>query len=180
MQDTFYLPGELLLRTQTSTGQIRTMDAERPPIKVLVPGRVFRSASAATHSPMFHQMEGLVVDKGITLCDLQGMLDVFVQQLFGSEVRTRLRPSYFPFTEPSVEVDVSCFACHGKGCSLCKHTGWIEILGGGVVNRKVLENCSIDPDVDSGIGRRDSRREGMNNFGRSVEEELGLLGQCDE
>ena len=105
MQDTFYLTDELLLRTQTSTGQIRTMDAERPPIKVLVPGRVFRSDSDATHSPMFHQMEGLVVDKGITLCDLQGMLDVFVQRLFGTEVRTRLRPSYFPFTEPSVEVD---------------------------------------------------------------------------
>ena len=100
-----------------------------------MPGRVFRSDSDATHSPMFHQMEGLVVDKGITLCDLQGMLDRFVQALFGPEVKTRLRPSYFPFTEPSVEVDVSCFECHGKGCPLCKHTGWIEVLGGGVVNR---------------------------------------------
>ena len=186
MQDTFYLSDELLLRTQTSTGQIRTMDAEKPPIKVLVPGRVFRSDSDATHSPMFHQMEGLVVDKGITLCDLQGMLDVFVQRLFGSEVRTRLRPSYFPFTEPSVEVDVSCFACHGKGCSLCKHTGWIEILGGGVVNRKVLENCSIDPDVYSGIAfgigieRIAMLKYGINNIGLMFENDLRFLGQFHE
>ena len=124
MQDTFYLSDEFLLRTQTSGGQIRTMDAQQPPIKVLIPGRVFRSDSDATHSPMFHQMEGLVVDKGITLGDLQGALDTFVQKLFGDGTRTRLRPSYFPFTEPSVEVDVSCFECGGKGCSLCKHTGW--------------------------------------------------------
>ena len=151
MQDTFYLGNDLMLRTQTSGGQIRVMDMQKPPIKVLVPGRVFRSDSDATHSPMFHQMEGLVVDKGITLCDLQGMLDKFVQQLFDASVRTRLRPSYFPFTEPSVEVDVSCFECAGKGCSLCKHTGWIEVLGGGVVHPKVLENCGIDPAVYSGI-----------------------------
>jgi phenylalanyl-tRNA synthetase alpha chain len=118
MQDTFYVADDIVLRTQTSGGQIRVMDKEKPPIKVLVPGRVFRSDSDATHPPMFHQMEGLVVDKGITLCDLQGMLDRFVQALFGPEVKTRLRPSYFPFTEPSVEVDVSCFECHGKGCPL--------------------------------------------------------------
>ena len=186
MQDTFYLTDELLLRTQTSTGQIRTMDAERPPIKVLVPGRVFRSDSDATHSPMFHQMEGLVVDKGITLCDLQGMLDVFVQRLFGSEVRTRLRPSYFPFTEPSVEVDVSCFECHGKGCSLCKHTGWIEILGGGVVNQKVLRNCNIDPEVYSGIAfgigieRIAMLKYGINNIGLMFENDLRFLGQFHE
>ena len=186
MQDTFYLSDELLLRTQTSTGQIRTMDAERPPIKVLVPGRVFRSDSDATHSPMFHQMEGLVVDKGITLCDLQGMLDVFVQRLFGTEVRTRLRPSYFPFTEPSVEVDVSCFACHGKGCSLCKHTGWIEILRGGVVNQKVLRNCNIDPEVYSGIAfgigieRIAMLKYGINNIGLMFENDLRFLGQFHE
>ena len=130
MQDTFYVADDIVLRTQTSGGQIRVMDMEKPPIKVLAPGRVFRSDSDATHSPMFHQMEGLVVDKGITLCDLQGMLDKFVQALFGADVKTRLRPSYFPFTEPSVEVDVSCFECGGKGCPLCKHTGWIEVLGG--------------------------------------------------
>ncbi|MBU3819958.1 MAG: phenylalanine--tRNA ligase subunit alpha [Candidatus Faecalibacterium intestinavium] len=186
MQDTFYLSDELLLRTQTSTGQIRTMDAKKPPIKVLVPGRVFRSDSDATHSPMFHQMEGLVVDKGITLCDLQGMLDVFVQQLFGSDVRTRLRPSYFPFTEPSVEVDVSCFECHGAGCSLCKHTGWIEVLGGGVVNRKVLENCGIDPEVYSGIAfgigieRIAMLKYGINNIGLMFENDLRFLKQFQE
>ena len=186
MQDTFYVTDDLLLRTQTSPGQIRTMDAEKPPIKVLVPGRVFRSDSDATHSPMFHQMEGLVVDKGITLCDLQGMLDVFVQRLFGSEVRTRLRPSYFPFTEPSVEVDVSCFACHGKGCSLCKHTGWIEILGGGVVNQKVLRNCNIDPEVYSGIAfgigieRIAMLKYGINNIGLLFENDLRFLRQFQE
>ena len=140
MQDSFYLGGDLLLRTQTSPGQIRVMDMEKPPIKVLVPGRVFRSDSDATHSPMFHQMEGLVVDRHITLCDLQGLLDKFVKQIFDADVKTRLRPSYFPFTEPSVEVDVSCFECGGKGCSLCKHTGWIEVLGGGVVHPHVLES----------------------------------------
>ena len=183
MQDTFYLPDDLLLRTQTSGGQIRVMDQERPPIKVLVPGRVFRSDSDATHSPMFHQMEGLVVDKGITLCDLQGLLDKFVQQLFDENVRTRLRPSYFPFTEPSVEVDVSCFECAGKGCALCKHTGWIEVLGGGVVHPKVLENCGIDPSVYSGIAfgigieRIAMLKYGINNIGLLFENDLRFLKQ---
>ena len=186
MQDTFYLTEDLLLRTHTSPGQIRVMDRGDLPIKVLVPGRVFRSDSDATHSPMFHQMEGLVVDKGITLCDLQGMLDSFVQSLFGTETRTRLRPSYFPFTEPSVEVDVSCFECGGKGCSLCKGTGWIEILGGGVVNRKVLENCNIDPDVYSGfafgigIERIAMLKYGINNMGLLFENDLRFLRQFQE
>ncbi len=151
MQDTFYRTEELLLRSQTSSGQIRVMEKQAPPIKVLSPGRVYRSDSDATHSPMFHQMEGLVVDKGITLCDLKGMLDEFARVVFGKGSKTRLRPSYFPFTEPSVEVDVSCHACGGKGCSLCKGTGWIEVLGAGMVNRRVLENCGIDPDVYSGF-----------------------------
>ncbi|MBQ3278933.1 MAG: phenylalanine--tRNA ligase subunit alpha [Clostridia bacterium] len=183
MQDTFYLEDDLLLRTQTSGGQIRVMDRQKPPIKVLVPGRVFRSDSDATHSPMFHQMEGLVVDKSITLCDLQGMLDKFVQQLFDADVRTRLRPSYFPFTEPSVEVDVSCFECAGKGCSLCKHTGWIEVLGGGVVHPKVLENCGIDPSVYSGIAfgigieRITMLKYGINNIGLLFENDLRFLKQ---
>ena len=119
MQDTFYLSPEFVLRTQTSSAQIHVMENEKPPIKILSPGKVFRSDDDATHSPMFSQMEGLVVDKGITLGDLQGMLDVFVKKVFGQETRTRLRPSYFPFTEPSVEVDVSCFECGGKGCSFC-------------------------------------------------------------
>ena len=183
MQDTFYLEDDLLLRTQTSGGQIRVMDMQKPPIKVLVPGRVFRSDSDATHSPMFHQMEGLVVDKGITLCDLQGMLDKFVQQIFDANVRTRLRPSYFPFTEPSVEVDVSCFECGGKGCSLCKHTGWIEVLGGGVVHPKVLENCGIDSSVYSGIAfgigieRITMLKYGINNIGLLFENDLRFLKQ---
>jgi phenylalanyl-tRNA synthetase alpha chain len=183
MQDTFYLEDDLLLRTQTSGGQIRVMDSQKPPIKVLVPGRVFRSDSDATHSPMFHQMEGLVVDKGITLCDLQGMLDQFVRQIFDANVRTRLRPSYFPFTEPSVEVDVSCFECVGKGCSLCKHTGWIEVLGGGVVHPRVLENCGIDSSVYSGIAfgigieRITMLKYGINNIGLLFENDLRFLKQ---
>ena len=151
MQDTFFVTEEFLLRSQTSSGQIRVMEKKAPPIKVLSPGRVYRSDSDATHSPMFHQMEGLVVDKNITLCDLKGLLDEFARKMFSSETKTRLRPSYFPFTEPSVEVDVSCCDCHGKGCRLCKGTGWIEILGAGIVNRRVLENCGIDPDMYSGL-----------------------------
>lgn len=183
MQDTFWLTNDLLLRTHTSPGQIRTMDAQKPPIKVLVPGKVFRSDSDATHSPMFSQMEGLVVDKGITLCDLQGMLDQFVQQIFGDGTKTRLRPSYFPFTEPSVEVDVSCFECGGKGCSLCKGTGWIEVLGGGVVNKKVLENCGIDPEVYSGLAfgigieRIAMLKYGISHMGMLFENNLDFLGQ---
>ena len=151
MQDTFYLAENLLLRTQTSAGQIRVMETKKPPIKILSPGKVYRSDDDATHSPMFSQMEMLVVDKGLTLCDLQGMLDEFVKKIFGSDVKTRLRPSYFPFTEPSVEVDVSCFECGGKGCRLCKGTGWIEVGGAGMVNRRVLEGCNIDPDEYTGL-----------------------------
>ncbi|OUN87256.1 MULTISPECIES: phenylalanine--tRNA ligase subunit alpha [Eubacteriales] len=183
MQDTFYVAEDIVLRTHTSPGQIRVMDAEKPPIKVLVPGRVFRSDSDATHSPMFHQMEGLVVDKKITLCDLQGMLDEFVKKIFGSEVKTRLRPSYFPFTEPSVEVDVSCFECGGKGCSLCKGTGWIEVLGGGIVHHKVLENCGIDPSEYSGLAfgigieRIAMLKYGINNIGLLYENDLRFLKQ---
>ena len=183
MQDTFYVAEDIVLRTHTSGGQIRVMDLEKPPIKVLSPGRVFRSDSDATHSPMFHQMEGLVVDRDITLCDLQGMLDKFVQALFGAGVRTRLRPSYFPFTEPSVEVDVSCFECGGKGCSLCKHTGWIEVLGAGVVHQNVLRNCGIDPEVYSGfafgigIERIAMLKYGINNIGLMFENDLRFLRQ---
>ena len=151
MQDTFFITGEYLLRSQTSSGQIRVMENKKPPIKVLSPGRVYRSDSDATHSPMFHQMEGLVVDKGITLNDLKGLLDEFARRMFNSETKTRLRPSYFPFTEPSVEVDLSCKNCGGKGCRICKGTGWIEVLGAGMVNRRVLENCGIDPDVYTGF-----------------------------
>ena len=183
MQDTFYVTNDLLLRTQTSAGQIRVMEKQAPPIKILSPGKVFRSDDDATHSPMFSQMEGLVVDKGITLCDLKGMLDEFAAKIFGSGVKTRLRPSYFPFTEPSVEVDVSCFECGGKGCKLCKGTGWIEVLGAGMVNRHVLEGCGVDPDVYSGfafgmgIERIAMLKYGINNMKLLFEGDVKFLRQ---
>ena len=186
MQDTFYLSPEFVLRTQTSSAQIHVMENEKPPIKILSPGKVFRSDDDATHSPMFSQMEGLVVDKGITLGDLQGMLDVFVKKVFGQETRTRLRPSYFPFTEPSVEVDVSCFACGGKGCPFCKNTGWIEVLGAGIVNRRVLENCGIDPDLYSGLAfgigieRVAMLKYGINNIKQLFESDLRVLNQIND
>lgn len=186
MQDTFYLSPEFLLRTQTSAGQIHVMEAKKPPIKVVSPGKVFRSDDDATHSPMFTQMEGLVVDKGITLCDLKGMLDQLVKKMFGKNVTTRLRPSYFPFTEPSVEVDVSCFQCHGKGCSLCKGTGWIEVLGAGVVNKKVLEGCGIDTNEYSGFAfgigleRIAMLKYGINNIKLLFESDLRVLDQIDD
>ena len=186
MQDTFYLSPEFLLRTQTSAGQIHVMEAKKPPIKVVSPGKVFRSDDDATHSPMFTQMEGLVVDKGITLCDLKGMLDQLVKKMFGKNVTTRLRPSYFPFTEPSVEVDVSCFQCHGKGCSLCKGTGWIEVLGAGVVNKKVLEGCGIDTNEYSGFAfgigleRIAMLKYGINNIKLLFESDIRVLDQIDD
>ncbi len=151
MQDTFYITDNILLRPHTSPGQVRTMENKKPPIKILSPGRVYRADDDASHSPMFHQIEGLVVDKGVSLCDLKGLLDEFVKIMFDEETKTRFRPSYFPFTEPSVEVDVTCCKCHGKGCSLCKGTGWIEILGAGVVNKKVLEMSGIDSNIYSGL-----------------------------
>ena len=150
-QDTFYIDDNIVLRTQTSAVQARTMEVEKPPIRIVCPGKVYRLDDDATHSPMFQQIEGLVVDKGVNLCDLKGTLDEFAKKFFGEDTRTRFRPSYFPFTEPSVELDVSCFMCKGKGCRLCKGTGWIEVLGAGVVNPIVLKNCGIDPDVYSGF-----------------------------
>ncbi len=151
MQDTFYFGNNILLRPHTSPGQVRTMENSQPPIKILSPGRVYRADDDASHSPMFHQIEGLVIDKGISLCDLKGLLDEFVKIMFDEDTKTRFRPSYFPFTEPSVEVDVTCCKCHGKGCSLCKGTGWIEILGAGIVNKKVLEMSGIDSEKYSGL-----------------------------
>lgn len=151
MQDTFYVTEDMLLRTHTSPVQVRTMESTKPPIRIICPGKVYRPDDDATHSPMFQQIEGLVVDKNITLCDLKGVLDTFAKALFDDTTKTRFRPSYFPFTEPSVEVDVSCAVCHGKGCRLCKGTGWIEILGAGVVNPKVLDNCGIDSTIYSGF-----------------------------
>ncbi|HIU32396.1 MAG TPA: phenylalanine--tRNA ligase subunit alpha [Candidatus Caccousia avistercoris] len=151
-QDTFYINDNILLRTQTSPVQIRVMEKQKPPIRVISPGRVYRSdAVDATHSPLFHQIEGLVVDKGITFADLKGTLETFVKRLYGEDSVVRFRPHHFPFTEPSAEVDVQCFHCHGEGCRLCKGEGWIEILGCGMVHPKVLQNCGIDPEEYSGF-----------------------------
>ena len=151
-QDTFYITDNILLRSQTSPVQARTMEVQKPPIRIISPGRVYRSdAMDATHSPLFHQMEGLVVDKGITMGDLKGMLETFAKAQFGEDTRCRFRPHHFPFTEPSAEVDVSCFACGGKGCRLCKGEGWIEILGAGMVHPNVLTMCGIDPEEYSGF-----------------------------
>ena len=151
-QDTFYITENMLLRTQTSGVQIRTMENKKPPIRMIAPGRVFRSdAVDATHSPLFHQLEGLVIDRGITMGDLKGTLEMFAKRMFGEETKIRFRPHHFPFTEPSAEVDVSCFVCGGKGCRLCKGEGWIEILGAGMVHPNVLRNCGIDPEEYSGF-----------------------------
>ncbi len=145
-QDTFYINNNILLRTQTSSVQARVMEQGKLPIRMICPGRVFRSdAVDATHSPSFHQIEGLVIDKHVTFADLKGTLDKFAKELFGPETKTKLRPHHFPFTEPSAEVDVSCFKCGGKGCRFCKGEGWIEILGCGMVHPHVLEMCGIDP-----------------------------------
>ena len=151
-QDTFYITDNILLRSQTSPVQARTMEKRKPPIRIISPGRVYRSdAMDATHSPLFHQMEGLVVDKNVTMGDLKGTLEMFAKKMFGEETKVRFRPHHFPFTEPSAEVDVSCFACGGKGCRLCKGEGWIEILGAGMVHPNVLRMCNIDPDEYSGF-----------------------------
>ena len=151
-QDTFYISDNVLLRTQTSPMQIRTMEKKKPPIRIIAPGRVYRSdAVDATHSTLFHQVEGLVVDKSITMADLKGTLEVFVKRLYGDSTVVRFRPHHFPFTEPSAELDVQCFHCHGEGCSLCKGEGWIEILGCGMVHPQVLLNCGIDPEEYSGF-----------------------------
>lgn len=152
VQDTFYINDEVLLRTQTSPMQARYMEKHQPPIRIIVPGRVYRSDTPdASHSPVFTQIEGLVVDEGITMGNLKGTLDVFAKRLFGEETRTKFRPHHFNFTEPSAEVDVSCVICKGKGCRLCKGTGWIEILGCGMVHTKVFEMCGIDPKKYTGF-----------------------------
>lgn len=151
-QDTFYITENILLRTQTSSVQVHVMENQKPPIRVISPGRVYRSdAVDATHSPLFHQIEGLVIDKGITMADLKGTLELLMKRLYGEDAKIRLRPHHFPFTEPSAEVDVMCFACHGEGCKLCKGEGYIELLGAGMVHPKVLAGCGIDPEVFSGF-----------------------------
>lgn len=151
-QDTFYITENILLRSQTSPVQVRTMEKQAPPVRIISPGRVYRSDEVdATHSPVFHQLEGLVVDEGITMGDLKGVLETFAKKMFGEKTRIRFRPHHFPFTEPSAEVDVSCFICGGKGCRVCKGEGWIEILGAGMVHPSVLSGCDIDPEKYSGF-----------------------------
>lgn len=151
-QDTFYITENILLRTQTSPVQVHVMENSPLPIKIIAPGRVYRSDEVdATHSPLFHQIEGLVIDKNIRMSDLKGTLDLFAKRLYGENTVTRFRPHHFSFTEPSAEMDICCFSCGGKGCRLCKGEGWIEILGAGMVHPKVLRNCGIDPEVYSGF-----------------------------
>lgn len=151
-QDTFYVSENLLLRSQTSPVQIHVMEKQKPPIKIISPGRVYRADEVdATHSPIFHQVEGLLIDKNISMANLKAVLEVFVKKLYGSETKTRFRPHHFPFTEPSAEMDISCFKCGGAGCSLCKNEGYIEILGCGMVHRDVLKRCDIDPEIYSGF-----------------------------
>lgn len=152
LQDTMYITDEIILRTQTSPVQARVMTTTKPPIKIIAPGRVYRSDSVdATHSPMFHQVEGLVVDKNISMANLKGTLEMFSKKMFGDNTKVRFRPHHFPFTEPSCEVDVSCFVCGGKGCRVCKGEGWIEILGAGEVHPNVLRACNIDPNEYQGF-----------------------------
>jgi phenylalanyl-tRNA synthetase alpha chain len=151
-QDTFYINDNIVLRTQTSPVQVRVMENQKPPIKIISPGKVFRSDAAdATHSPIFYQMEGLVVAEGITFADLKGTLEMFAKKMFGDKLKTKFRPHHFPFTEPSAEMDATCFVCGGEGCRVCKGSGWIELLGCGMVHPNVLRNCGIDPEVYSGF-----------------------------
>ena len=184
--DTFYLTedSKILLRTQTSPMQIRAMEEHGVPIRMISPGRVYRKDEVdATHSPMFHQIEGMVVDKGVTMADLKGTLNEVVKSLYGEDAVTRFRPHHFPFTEPSCEVDVQCFSCKGKGCSVCKGEGWIEVLGAGMIHPKVLEGCGIDTDVYSGwafgmgVERLAMMRYGFNNLKLCFENDVRFLEQ---
>ena len=151
MQDTLYITEKVLMRTHTSPVQVRTMLSRKPPVAVVAPGKVYRRDSDLTHTPMFHQIEGLMVGHGISMAHLRGTLTAFVRAVFGGETKVRFRPSFFPFTKPSAEVDISCCMCHGKGCRMCSNTGWLEILGAGMVHPHVLEMCGIDPDEYTGF-----------------------------
>ena len=183
-QDTFYISDDIVLRTQTSPVQVRTMENQTPPIRIIAPGRVYRSdAVDATHSPLFHQIEGLAVDKGITMADLKGTLEIFAKKLYGEDVVVRFRPHHFNFTEPSAEMDAMCFVCGGKGCRLCKGEGWMEILGCGMVHPNVLRAGGVDPDVYSGFAfgmgleRMVMRRYGINDLRLFFENDLRFLRQ---
>ncbi len=184
MQDTFYINDNVVLRTHTTNCEPRALLTMEPPFRVVIPGRCFRVDEVdASHSPIFMQMEGLVVDKNITLADLKGTLDTFVHAVFGEDVKTRFRPSYFPFTEPSAELDISCTICGGKGCRVCKHTGWLEILGCGVTNPHEIENCGLDPHEWSafafglGVDRVTSLKYGITDIRLEYENDARFLGQ---
>jgi phenylalanyl-tRNA synthetase alpha chain len=183
MQDTFYLSEDTLLRTHTSPVQIRTMQAQPPPVRVICPGRVYRRDADITHSPMFHQVEGLAVDRDISMADLKGTLELFAREMFGPRSKIRFRPSFFPFTEPSAEVDVVCFLCGGAGCRVCKQSGWLEILGSGMVHPQVLRNVGYDPEevtgwaFGMGIERIAMLRYGVDDIRLFFEDDVRLLRQ---
>lgn len=183
MQDTFFVQDNLLLRTHTSPVQIRTMLKQKPPVRIIAPGTVYRCDYDATHSPMFHQIEGLMVDKGITFADLKGILTNFTNQMFGSDIGVRLRPSFFPFTEPSAEVDIACVICRGKGCRVCKNTGWLEILGAGMVDPEVFRHVDYDAEAFSGfafglgIERVAMLKYGINDMRLLFENDVRFLAQ---
>jgi phenylalanyl-tRNA synthetase alpha chain len=183
MQDTFYVGGEILLRTQTSPVQIRTMERQKPPVRIICPGRVYRRDADITHSPVFHQVEGLAVDRGISMADLKGTLELFARELFGPDSRIRFRPSFFPFTEPSAEVDVLCVLCKGGGCRVCKQSGWLEILGSGMVHPRILRNMGYDTEevtgwaFGMGIERVAMLRYGIDDIRLFFENDLRFLSQ---
>ena len=183
-QDTFYVTDDIVLRTHTSPVQVRTMLAKEPPIRMLCPGRVFRQDDVdATHSPVFNQIEGLVIDKNVTFADLKGTINAFLREFYGEDTKTKFRPGFFPFTEPSAEVDATCSLCHGEGCPACKGAGMIEVLGCGMVNPRVLENCGIDPEVYSGfafglgLDRLTNIKYGINDIRLLYENDIRFIKQ---
>jgi phenylalanyl-tRNA synthetase alpha chain len=151
MQDTFYITEDIVLRTHTSSVQVRIMEKNAPPLRVIAPGKVYRCDADVTHIPMFHQLEGFMVDRDIKMSDLKGVLEVFIHTVFGPDTKLRFRPSFFPFTEPSAEIDISCVICKGAGCNVCKNTGWLEILGAGMINPRIFEMAGYDPDQYTGF-----------------------------
>jgi len=183
MQDTFFVQDNMLLRTHTSPVQIRTMLKQKPPVRIIAPGTVYRCDYDATHSPMFHQIEGLMVDKGVTFGDLKGILTIFTNQMFGNDIGVRLRPSFFPFTEPSAEVDIACVICRGKGCRVCKNSGWLEILGAGMVDPEVFRHVDYDAEkvggfaFGMGIERVAMLKYGINDMRLLFENDVRFLSQ---
>jgi phenylalanyl-tRNA synthetase alpha chain len=183
MQDTFYVSDSIVLRTHTSPVQIRTMEKQTPPVRVIAPGKVYRCDSDLTHTPMFHQMEGLMVGENISFGDLKGILTTFVHQIFDKETGLKFRPSFFPFTEPSAEIDILCVMCRGKGCRVCSHTGWIEVLGAGMVHPAVFENVGYDTSrvtgfaFGVGIERIAMLKYGIDDLRLFFENDMRLLGQ---